>query len=112
MFLTRPCWINTCSDPDAGKYKPDLLNHLKESIKILLYFNINVNAVNNNQSTALHLAAYDCYGDTEILEALKNKGASLEMKNRYGATPLGSYTYRVRLNNEEESKAVVDLLTK
>jgi cytohesin len=55
-------------------------------VELCLAKGLDVNALNNDNSTPLHAAAWR--GDGEFAELLLSKGADLNAKNKQGATPL------------------------
>jgi ankyrin repeat protein len=57
-----------------------------EAVKVALEAGIDVNAVGENQWTALHGAAYT--GSDAIIQVLVEHGAQLDLKDGFGQTPL------------------------
>ncbi len=60
-------------------------------VKTLLELKANVNAINNNKETPLHLAAYNA--DTNLMKRLIDHGADNTMKNAKGRTPLEEFEH-------------------
>ena len=56
------------------------------SVRKLIKEKADVNAISNDGSTALLWAAY--HGDADMAKALLAAGASVDVPNRYGVTPL------------------------
>jgi ankyrin repeat protein len=56
------------------------------AIRLLVNANVDVNQVNNHGETALHAAAHR--GANSLVRFLVSNGADLEMKDKYGRTPL------------------------
>jgi ankyrin repeat protein len=56
-----------------------------EVIKMILDAGADVNAVNDQQSSALHLAA--AKGNDKVVQYLVSRGAKLDLKNKQGKTP-------------------------
>jgi len=56
-----------------------------EAVKLLLDQHVDVNAVNEGGQTALHFAALSM---DSVVEVLAKSGASLEIKDRQGRTPM------------------------
>jgi len=56
-----------------------------EVMKIIADAGADINAVNDQQNTALHLAAQR--GSDKIVQYLINRGAKLDLKNKQGKTP-------------------------
>src|SRR4029077_9854425 len=59
------------------------------AIKLILELGGNVNAVDDNEETAMHGAAYKSF--PRVVQLLADKGARIEVwnrKNKYGWTPL------------------------
>ena len=55
-----------------------------EVIKVILDAGADVNALNDQQSTALHLAA--AKGNDKVVQYLVSRGAKLDLKNKQGKT--------------------------
>jgi len=56
-----------------------------EVIKMILDAGADINAVNDQQNTALHLAALR--GNDKVVQYLASRGAKLDVKNKQGKTP-------------------------
>ena len=56
-----------------------------EVVKIILDAGADINAVNDQQNTALHLAALR--GNDKVVQYLMSRGARPEVKNKQGKTP-------------------------
>jgi len=74
-----------------------------EAAKLLIDAGADLDAVNNDGSTALHVAAFLCR--KEIAAALLADGARTDMRNRFGHTPADSVTISF-----EEAKPGYDML--
>jgi ankyrin repeat protein len=57
-----------------------------EAVKLIVELGADVNATNDDGATALHAAAFT--GANEIIQFLVDKGARLDMPDRFGQTPL------------------------
>src|SRR5437660_6716861 len=56
-----------------------------EVIKMVLDAGADINAVNDQQNSALHLAALR--GNDKVVQYLASRGAKLDVKNKQGKTP-------------------------
>jgi uncharacterized protein len=61
-------------------------NHALEAVKLALEMGIDVNQAGENGWTALHGAAYT--GSDAIIQVLADHGAKLDVKDKFGQTPL------------------------
>ena len=61
-----------------------------DAVTVALSYGSDVNALNNAGDTALHSAA--SMGYNSVVQALAEKGADLNVKNKRGQTPLGALT--------------------
>lgn len=77
---------------------------LENIVRIFLTKNdINLNAINRNWNTALHMAAKN--GNTVIIKMLIDKGANVDARNKQGYTPLHT---AVKNNNLEAANEIIN----
>lgn len=77
---------------------------LENIVRIFLTKNdINLNAINRNWNTALHMAAKN--GNTVIIKMLIDKGANVDARNKQGYTPLHT---AVENNNLEAANEIIN----
>jgi ankyrin repeat protein len=68
-------------DPERHIIKPNL-----GQVRLLLSYSVNINALNEDHATPLHIAVRA--DNNSVISLLIKAGAELEVKNRFGATPL------------------------
>jgi ankyrin repeat protein len=78
----------------AAKVESDEERVTLETAKLALALGSDVNAVNRNGDSALHLAATQ--GLVTVVQFLADFGAALDVKNKRGLTPLGAALQRQR----------------
>jgi len=78
----------------AAKVESDEENVTLETAKLALALGSDVNSVNRNGDSALHLAASQ--GLVTVVQFLAEHGAALDLKNKRGLTPLGAALQRQR----------------
>jgi ankyrin repeat protein len=99
----------------AAKVESDEERITLEAATLALELGSDVNLVNRNGDTALHLAAQQ--GLVTVVELLVSKGAALDVKNKRGLTPLGAALQRPRgeggvVPNDDRRAAAAEILKK
>jgi ankyrin repeat protein len=89
MFAAGFGWRD--GSPVAPSYDQGTPEEATQAIALLLDLGLNVNAVNDNGDTALHVAVTG-RGSPEIVRFLIAHGANLQAKNKRGQTPLAAAT--------------------
>ena len=91
---------------------PGLPEESAEAVKLLLDLGARVDAVDENGDTALHGSAWR--GSNEAVSLLVNAGAKLEVRNKYGWTPLtiadGVYYNARIMMNKHTARLLRDLM--
>lgn len=80
-----------------------------KAAKLLVESGADLNASNNDKTTALHSAAFFCHMDT--VEYLLEAGASTDARNRFGHTPLESVSREWDASLERTYKMYANLLS-
>jgi ankyrin repeat protein len=78
----------------AAKVESDEERVTLEAAKLALALGSDINSVNRNGDSALHLAATQ--GLVTVVQLLSEYGAALDVKNKRGVTPLGAALQRQR----------------
>jgi ankyrin repeat protein len=76
--------LGTAEEDTTGRYKTEA--QAIEAIDVMLERGLDINAVDSRGRTALHGAAL--LGHDEVVQALVERGAALDMKDSEGFTPL------------------------
>jgi ankyrin repeat protein len=85
---------------DGGKAEPD--SQVLAAASAALSLGSDINAVNHNGDTALHIASAQGY--IEVVRLLASQGADLNARNAKGLTPLGA------LLEKKTHKRTIELL--
>jgi uncharacterized protein len=89
MFAAGFGWRD--GSPIAPSYDQGSPQEATDAIALLLDLGLDLNAVNDNGDTALHVAATG-RASVDIVRFLVARGASLQAKNKRGQTPLAAAT--------------------
>jgi len=89
-------------------FRSTKLKNAKEVVKILLRYGADVNAVNKNGRTLLHLAV--SYADLDLIKLLVENGANINTKDNNGRTVLYDAINRVKKENEDKIKEIIKYL--
>jgi ankyrin repeat protein len=89
MFAAGFGWRD--GSPIAPSFDQGSPEEATEAIALMLDLGLDINAVNDNGDTALHVAATG-RGSPQIVRFLIARGANLQAKNKRGQTPLAAAT--------------------
>jgi ankyrin repeat protein len=87
MFAAGFGWRD--GSPIAPSFDQGSPEEAVQAIALLLDLGLDINAVNDNGDTALHLAVTG-RGSPDIVRFLISRGANLQAKNKRGQTPLAA----------------------
>ena len=102
MFSAGFGWRD--GSPIAPSYDQGSPQEATQAIGLLLDLGLDINAVNDNGDTALHVAVTG-RGSPQIVRFLITRGANLQAKNKRGQTPLSAATA-----SRKELGPLIDLL--
>jgi len=89
MLGAHPCIVQSLLPEDQSVITDAARDHKADAVRLMLDVGFHADARRNDQSpTALHHAA--AQGDYEIVRLLIEHGASLDILNAFGATPMNS----------------------